>query len=99
MFLGGTFVAIGMFASALTYNQIAAFILGAFCAFYALGIFVYFSLTHFATSFDLVIQKLGINYHYTNISRGLIETKDIIYFISIIVIFVYATIMVIQFRK
>jgi ABC-2 type transport system permease protein len=62
--------------------------------------FLYISaLPIFATSFDLVIQKLGVNYHYTNISRGLIETKDIVYFISIIVIFVYATIMVIQFRK
>jgi ABC-2 type transport system permease protein len=100
MFLGGTFVAIGMFASALTYNQIAAFILGAFLCFFMHWAFLYISaLPIFATSFDLVIQKLGINYHYTNISRGLIETKDIIYFISIIVIFVYATIMVIQFRK
>jgi ABC-2 type transport system permease protein len=100
MFLGGTFVAIGMFASALTYNQIAAFILGAFLCFFMHWAFLYISaLPIFATSFDLVIQKLGINYHYTNISRGLIETKDIVYFISIIVIFVYATIMVIQFRK
>ncbi len=100
MFLGGTFVAIGMFASSLTYNQIAAFILGAFLCFFMHWAFLYISaLPIFATSFDLVIQKLGINYHYTNISRGLIETKDIIYFISIIVIFVYATIMVIQFRK
>lgn len=100
MFLGGTFVAIGMFASALTYNQIAAFILGAFLCFFMHWAFLYISaLPIFATSFDLVIQKLGVNYHYTNISRGLIETKDIIYFISIIVIFVYATIMVIQFRK
>jgi ABC-2 type transport system permease protein len=100
MFLGGTFVAIGMFASSLTYNQIAAFILGAFLCFFMHWAFLYISaLPIFATSFDLVIQKLGINYHYTNISRGLIETKDIIYFISIIVFFVYATIMVIQFRK
>ncbi|MEY3422299.1 MAG: hypothetical protein RIR48_2602 [Bacteroidota bacterium] len=100
MFLGGTFVAIGMFASALTYNQIAAFILGAFLCFFMHWAFLYISaLPIFATSFDLVIQKLGVNYHYTNISRGLIETKDIVYFISIIVIFVYATIMVIQFRK
>ena len=100
MFLGGTFVAIGMFASSLTYNQIAAFILGAFLCFFMHWAFLYISaLPIFATSFDLVIQKLGVNYHYTNISRGLIETKDIVYFISIIVIFVYATIMVIQFRK
>ena len=100
MFLGGAFVAIGMFASALTYNQIAAFILGAFLCFFVHWSFLYISaLPVFATSFDLLIQKLGMNYHYTNISRGLIETKDIIYFISVIVLFVYATIMVIQIRK
>lgn len=100
MFLGGAFVAIGMFASALTYNQIAAFILGAFLCFFVHWAFLYISaLPVFATSFELLIQKLGMNYHYTNISRGLIETKDIVYFISVIVLFVYATIMVIQFRK
>lgn len=100
MFLGGAFVAIGMFASAMTYNQIAAFILGAFLCFFMHWAFLYISgLPVFASTFDLMIQKLGINYHYTNISRGLIETKDIVYFVSVIVFFIYATIIVIKLKK
>jgi len=99
-FLSGAFVAIGMFASTLTENQIVAFILGAFLCFFFHWAFTYIArMPIFTTTFDLFIQKLGINYHYTNISKGLVDTRDLVYFISVICVFLYATITVMENRK
>ncbi len=100
IFLAGAFVAIGMFASMLTKNQIVAFILGAFLCFFFHWAFSYLAMMPvFTGSFDLFIQKIGINYHYSSISKGLIDTRDIIYFISIIFVFVYATVTILENRK
>lgn len=99
-FLSGAFVAIGMFASTLTDNQIVAFILGAFLCFFFHWAFTYIArMPIFTTTFDLFIQKLGINYHYSNISKGLVDTRDLVYFVSVISIFLYATITVMENRK
>lgn len=100
LFLSGTFVAIGMFASTLTNNQIVAFILGAFLCFFFHWAFTYVArFPMFTTTLDIFIQKIGINYHYSSISKGLLDTRDIIYFISVIFIFLYATVTVVQNRK
>ena len=78
VFLSGAFISIGMFASILTNNQISAFILSAFLCFIFHWSFMYIArMPVFASNFDLFIQKLGINYHYSSISKGLIESKDI----------------------
>lgn len=99
-FLAASFVAIGMFASTLTNNQIVAFILGAFLCFFFHWAFTYIArMPIFTTSLDLFIQKLGINYHYSSISKGLIDSRDIIYFISLVGVFLYATITIINNRK
>ncbi len=99
-FLAGAFVSIGMFASMLTKNQIVAFILGAFLCFFFHWAFSYLAmLPMFIGSFDLFIQKIGINYHYSSISKGLIDTRDIIYFVSVIFVFVYATVTILEHRK
>jgi len=100
IFLSGAFVAIGMFASTLTNNQIIAFILGAFFCFFFHWAFTYIArMPVFAANFDLFIQKLGINYHYNSISKGLIDSRDIVYFISVIFVFIYATVTVMENRK
>lgn len=89
-FLGAAFVAIGMVASALTTNQIVAFILGAFMCFFFHWAFTYIArMPAFAANLDLFIQKLGINYHYTSISKGLIDSRDIVYFLSVITGFLF----------
>lgn len=98
--LAASFVAIGMFASTLTNNQIVAFILGAFLCFFFHWAFTYIArMPIFSTSLDLWIQKLGINYHYSSISKGLIDSRDIIYFVSLVGVFLYATITIINNRK
>lgn len=94
------FVAIGMFASSLTRNQIVAFIFGAFFCFFFHWAFSFLSrFPFFSGTLDLIIQKMGINYHYTNISRGLLDTRDIIYFFSVIALFLIGTIQVLDKKK
>ena len=97
--LGSTFVAIGIFASAITNSQIVAFILGMFLCwiFYdGLNLIGSFNLMG---SFDSVIQYTGMTNHYDSIKRGVIDTSDIIYFISLITLFIYAALTVIKSLK
>jgi ABC-2 type transport system permease protein len=99
-FLGAAFVAIGMFASSMTSNQITAFILGAFLCFFFHWAFSYLAqMPIFASGFDLILQKIGINYHYTSISKGLIDSRDILYFLSVVFIFLYATFVSLNNQK
>ncbi len=99
-FLAAAFVAIGMFASSMTRNQITAFIFGAFLCFVFHWAFMFLSkLPVFRLGLDVFIQKIGINYHYASISKGLVDTRDLIYFISIVGVFLYATFVSIKAQK
>jgi ABC-2 type transport system permease protein len=97
--LGSTFVAIGLFASTLTSSQIVAFILAMFLCwlFYdGFGLLGSFSLMG---KFDSVIEYCGITYHYDSIKRGVIDSKNIVYFLSIITLFMFAALTVIKSLK
>lgn len=99
-FLAAVFTAIGMWASSITDNQIVAFIFGAFLCFFFHWAFSYLSLLPiFTGSIHAFISKLGINYHYSSISRGVLDSRDIIYFISIIIVFILATLTSLSRRK
>ncbi|MGK0389734.1 MAG: ABC-2 type transport system permease protein [Maribacter sp.] len=90
--LGSVYASIGLFASSLTNNQIVAFMLAAFlCFFCHWGFYYVSSLPIFLGSSDDIIQMLGIDYHYNSISRGVIDTRDIIYFLSFIALFLGLT--------
>lgn len=92
LLLAGAFIGIGLFASSVTKNQIVAFLAAAFMCFLFYSFFDFMSrIPAFVGSIDDVIQKLGIDYHYRSLSKGLIDTRDVIYFISLITIFLYAT--------
>ena len=98
--LSGAYSSIGVFASTLADNQIVAFIVGAFLAFLFFYGFFYFSLLPIAVGrFDELIQMLGIDYHYRSISRGVVDFRDIVYFFSVIVFFVFAAIFMVEKRK
>lgn len=100
IFLSAAFVAVGMFSSILTNNQIIAFILGAFLCFFFHWAFSYLAMMPFFTgTLDLFIQKLGINYHYSSISKGLVDTRDLLYFVSVIFVFIYASVIILDNRK
>lgn len=89
LFLGASFVAIGLFSSTLTDNQIVSFIIGVFLSgFLYIGFEFMYSL-NWLGNLDLFIKSLGINSHYTSMSRGVIDTRDVIYFLSVIVLFIF----------
>lgn len=89
LFLASTYTSIGLFTSTLSKNQIVAFILGVFITF-----FLFFGFDAIATSFgnsSLTIKNLGINEHFKSISRGVIDTRDLIYFLSVTIFFLFIT--------
>lgn len=99
LFLGAGFVAIGIFASSLAENQIVAFITAVFlCGFLYIGFEFIYSLSLFG-KIDLFIQSLGMNAHYTSMSRGVIDSRDILYFGSLIAIFLMLTKIKLESRK
>lgn len=98
LFLGASFLAIGIFSSALTSNQIVAFILAIFlCFFFFIGFESIGSFKLFG-SLDSVLINLGINSHYLSLSRGVIDTRDIVYFIALVFLFFLSTKLVIKSR-
>jgi len=75
------FCAIGILASSVTVNQIISFILAAFlCFIFYTG---FDSLASLSGSFALMINQFGILYHYEALSKGLIDSRDVIYFLSV----------------
>jgi ABC-2 type transport system permease protein len=99
LFLGSGFVAIGLFCSSITDNQIVSFIVSVFlCGFFYIGFEFIYSLDLFGR-FDLFIQSLGINAHYRSMSRGVIDTRDVLYFLSLIGFFILLTKISLESRK
>jgi len=99
LFLGSTFVAIGIFASSVSDNQIVSFIIAVFlCAFFYIGFELIYTFI-LSGKIGLAIQSIGINAHYSSISRGVIDTRDLIYFLSISVFFILLTKISLESRK
>jgi len=99
LFLGASFVSIGIFSSAVSSNVIISFILAVFLSlFFYVGFDFIHSLELFG-SIDLLIKSLGINTHYISMSRGVVDTRDLIYFISLIAFFVLLTRLTLESRK
>lgn len=97
--LGATFVAIGVFSSSLSKNQIIAFTIAIFLSFFAYSGFDSLSQILSLQQFDNVLINLGINEHYQSISRGLLDSRDLIYFLSVIAVFLLITKTVLGGRK
>ena len=89
LFLAATYTAVGLFTSTLSKNQIVAFILGVFITF-----MLFYGFDAIANSFGnlgFAIQQFGINEHFKSISRGVIDTRDILYFLSVTFFFLFIT--------
>ena len=85
--LATTYTAVGLFTSTLSKNQIVAFILGVvitFILFYGFD-----AIAALTSNNSYFIKKLGINEHFKSISRGVIDTRDVIYFISVTLFFLF----------
>jgi len=99
-FLAAIFASIGMLMSSLTSNQIVAFILAAFGCFLMFWFFDFIgNLPVFFGNSDDLIKSLGIDYHYNNISQGRIDSRDVIYFLSMIGLFLWLTFVSLDRRK
>lgn len=97
-FLASTFTAIGIFASSLTESQIVAFLIAVFLCFI---VYVGFDLIADFSAFGALegpIKGLGIQQHYDSMSRGVIDLRDVLYFLGVDAIFLMATRTVVQSR-
>lgn len=100
MLLAASFCAIGTFCSSITPNQIVAFILAAvICAMLFWGFDLISNFSIFEGKLDFFIKNLGISYHYDSISRGVLDTRDLIYFLSLSFFFLYLTHFQLEKRK
>ncbi|MEI2675840.1 MAG: gliding motility-associated ABC transporter permease subunit GldF [Chitinophagaceae bacterium] len=98
--LGATFVSIALFTSSITNNQIVAFIAGMFACFFFYLAFNSLSLIPaFIGTADKYFNAISINRHYLNISKGYIDLRDVIYFSSMIGIFILMTKTALGSRK
>ena len=91
LFLASGFVAIGLFASSLSDNQVISFIIAVFLSFFIYIGFDFISSLALFGSFDLFVIKLGISEHYGSMSRGVIDSRDALYFFSVITFFFMLT--------
>jgi ABC-2 type transport system permease protein len=92
--LGSSFAAIGLFASSVSKNQVIAFTIAVFlCFFFYSG---FDSLSSILSLQNLGLQSLGITEHYQSISRGVLDTRDLIYFIVLATLFIWLTLFVLN---
>lgn len=91
IFLAGAFCAIGVFASSITPNQIVSFILAAFLCYLLFAGFDSLALLNVWSANALFIKQIGLLYHYESLGKGLIDSRDLVYFISVVAIILLAT--------
>jgi ABC-2 type transport system permease protein len=97
--LGAVFTAIGIFASSVSDNQITSFIIAAFLCFVLYAGFSSFTSLDALGEMAYFINQLGIDYHYKALSKGLIDSRNVIYFLSVITLMLMATRLVLGSRK
>ena len=95
--VGSMYASIGTFASSITDNQVVAFIIGVFIVlvFFLMGFF----LPLVPTNFAVIVQYISVDYHYSNISRGVIDSRNIVYFLSVIGFFLIMTVQSLESRR
>lgn len=99
MFLGGIYASIGVFASSFSENQIVAFIAAVMISFAVYLGFDFMGSLAGTGKLNLLISSAGINHHYNSISRGVIDSRDLIYFLGVIALFLMSTRLVLQRNK
>lgn len=97
LFLIAAYTAIGIFTSTISDNQIVAFLLAVFLCF----VFYYGfeGIANYATGFENAIAQIGMDYHFKSMSRGVIDTRDVLYFISVAFLFLWCTVFKLKSLK
>jgi ABC-2 type transport system permease protein len=91
-FLAAGFAAVGVFCSTLAGNQIVGFLVALFaCVLLYLGFGTFSKIPGFTGNIEYYLSMIGMQFHYDNISRGVIDSRDVVYFLSIVVLFIALT--------
>lgn len=96
LFLGGAYLALGLFVSSVTKNQIIAFIIGLAACFAAFIIGADFVLAGVPQIFAPIMKFIGLGSHFNSIAKGMIDTKDIVYYVSFIFLFLWLNVRVLE---
>ena len=99
LFLSMTFASIGIFCSSLVKNQVLAFVTGVFFCFICFYGFENLASYNLLGNLDYTLQKIGFFQHYTSFTKGIVDTRDIGYFIFVIVGFLLLSIRIINSKK
>ncbi|HEY9168145.1 MAG TPA: gliding motility-associated ABC transporter permease subunit GldF [Lutibacter sp.] len=99
LFLASAYTAIGVFSSTISKNQIVSFIIAVFISFFLFYGFEAISGLNLAGNLDYFLKNLGMSEHFNSIGKGVIDTRDLIYFISVTFIFLVFTYFRIQHEK
>ncbi|PQL93832.1 ABC transporter permease subunit [Apibacter adventoris] len=99
IFLSMTFISVGIFASSLVKNQVLAFILGVFLSFFCFFGFENLASYNLLGNFDYILQKIGFYQHYISFTKGIIDTRDLGYFLFITFLFLTISIKFIKRKK
>jgi ABC-2 type transport system permease protein len=99
LFLASAYTAIGVFSSTISKNQIVSFIIAVFISFFLFYGFEAISTLNLVGNLDYFLKNLGMSEHFNSIGKGVIDTRDLIYFISVTFIFLVFTNFRIQHEK
>jgi ABC-2 type transport system permease protein len=92
IFLAATFTAVGVFCSSFTSNQIVGFLFALFACYLLYSGFEALSkIPTFTGGIEYYLSMVGMSFHYSSISRGIIDTRDVVYFVSVILLFIALT--------
>jgi ABC-2 type transport system permease protein len=90
--LSAVFSSIGLCCSSITSNAVVAFLISAFsCLLLYFGFSALSKLSFFVGTIDFYVEMLGIDFHFRSMSRGVLDTRDLIYFLSIITLALFIT--------
>lgn len=96
LFLGGAYLSIGLFVSSFTENQIIAFILGVAVCFVLLVAGTPLVVGGSSNIITQAIQYAGLGMHFESISRGVLDTRDVVYYLSVVCFFLYLNLQVLR---
>lgn len=99
LFLASAYSAIGIFSSTISKNQIVSFIIAVIVSFFLFYGFEAISTLNLFGNLDYTLKNFGINEHFNSISKGVIDTRDLIYFLSVTAVFLIFTHFRIQHEK
>jgi ABC-2 type transport system permease protein len=99
LLLCGIYTAIGLFTSSLQQNAVAAFLLSAFLCYVTYSLFSSLAtIDAWKVGWGYYVSLVGIQYHFENVSKGFIDSRDLVYFLSAIAFFLYLTIQKIKLK-